>query len=321
MFLWGKSGWGLSGVAYSVPVAAFFLYMVAFMDTTATIPTGAMAERWKWKAFVGWGLFCGALYYPIFGGWTWGGGWLAKLGNSWTSASATSTSPVPAWCTPWVVSPASPARSCSVLASASTDPTASRVPSPAHSIPMAMLGTFILLFGWFGFNAASTLAATDLRFTVVAVNTAIAAAFGATIAMFYCMKRMGKPDPGMMANGMLAGLVAITAPCAFVQPWAAAVIGSIAAVLVVESVFFFERKGIDDPVGAISVHGVCGICGVLCIGIFADGRYGAGVERHRPRPRAARASPASCTTAASSSGRPFGSSASGSSARRRSVRS
>ncbi|HEY3671359.1 MAG TPA: hypothetical protein VGN51_10530, partial [Acidimicrobiia bacterium] len=146
----------------------------------------------------------------------------------------------------------------------------------AHNIPMAMLGTFILLFGWFGFNAASTLAATDLRFTVVAVNTAIAAAFGATIAMFYCMKRMGKPDPGMMANGMLAGLVAITAPCAFVQPWAAAVIGSIAAVIVVESVFFFERKGIDDPVGAISVHGVCGIWGVLTIGLFADGRYGSG---------------------------------------------
>src|SRR5712691_8708997 len=141
---------------------------------------------------------------------------------------------------------------------------------------MAQLGTFILLVGWFGFNAASTLAATDVRFAVIATNTAIAAAFGATIAMFYCMKRMGKPDPGMMANGMLAGLVAITAPCAFVQPWAAAVIGSIAAVLVVESVFFFERKGVDDPVGAISVHGVCGIWGVLCVGIFSDGRYGAG---------------------------------------------
>jgi Amt family ammonium transporter len=139
-----------------------------------------------------------------------------------------------------------------------------------------MLGCFILLFGWFGFNAASTFAATDIRFAVVATNTAIAAAFGATIAMFYCMKRMGKPDPGMMANGMLAGLVAITAPCAFVQPWAAALIGSIAAVLVVESVFFFERRGIDDPVGAISVHGVCGIWGVLSIGLLADGHYGGG---------------------------------------------
>jgi Amt family ammonium transporter len=111
---------------------------------------------------------------------------------------------------------------------------------------------------------------------VVAVNTAIAAGFGATVAMFYVMKRMGKPDPGMMVNGMLAGLVAITAPCAFVQPWAAAVIGSIDAVLIVEAVFFFERKGIDDPVGAISVHGVNGAWGVLSLGLFADGAYGDG---------------------------------------------
>jgi len=144
----------------------------------------------------------------------------------------------------------------------------------AHSIPMAMLGTFILLFGWFGFNAASTFAATDIRFAVVAVNTAIAAAFGATFGMFWAWGRMKKPDPGMMANGMLAGLVAITAPCAFVQPWAAAVIGVLAAIIVIESIFFWERKGIDDPVGAISVHGVGGILGVLFVGIFADGRYG-----------------------------------------------
>ncbi|MFA5883040.1 MAG: hypothetical protein WDA60_04240, partial [Acidimicrobiia bacterium] len=146
----------------------------------------------------------------------------------------------------------------------------------AHSIPMAMLGTFILLFGWFGFNAASTFAATDIRFAVVAVNTAIAAAFGATFGMFWAWGRMKKPDPGMMANGMLAGLVAITAPCAFVQPWAAAVIGILAAIIVIESIFFWEKKHIDDPVGAISVHGVGGIFGVLCVGIFADGHYGFG---------------------------------------------
>jgi Amt family ammonium transporter len=145
-----------------------------------------------------------------------------------------------------------------------------------HHIPMAMLGTFILLFGWFGFNAASTLAATDVQFATVATNTALAAAFGATIAMFWIMMRAGKPDPGMMANGMLAGLVAITAPCAFVEPWAAAVIGSIAAILVVESIFFFERRKVDDPVGAISVHGVCGVFGVLSVGIFGNGKYGAG---------------------------------------------
>ena len=163
----------------------------------------------------------------------------------------------------------------------------------AHSIPMAMLGTFILLFGWFGFNAASTFAATDVRFAMVAAtNTAIAAAFGATAAMFYVTKRMGKPDPGMMCNGMLAGLVAITAPCAFVQPWAAAVIGILAAIIVIESCIFFERKGIDDPVGAISVHGVGGIFGVLCVGIFSPvSTAPAGTPRRRVRRRPRAASP------------------------------
>jgi Amt family ammonium transporter len=141
---------------------------------------------------------------------------------------------------------------------------------------MAMLGTFILLFGWFGFNAASTFAATDTRFAVVALNTAIAGAFGSISAMFWIMRRWGKPDPGMMANGMLAGLVAITAPCAFVQPWAAMVIGITAGVLVIEAAIFIEKRGIDDPVGAIAVHGVNGMFGVLAVGIFADGQYGSG---------------------------------------------
>jgi Amt family ammonium transporter len=138
-----------------------------------------------------------------------------------------------------------------------------------------MLGVFILLFGWFGFNAASTFAATDVRFTVAAVNTGIAGAFGLVASMFYIMKRTGKPDPGMIANGMLAGLVAITAPCAFVDPWAAALIGIIAGILVIEAVFFIERRGIDDPVGAIAVHGICGSFGVIALGLFATGEYGA----------------------------------------------
>ncbi len=140
-----------------------------------------------------------------------------------------------------------------------------------------MLGTFILLFGWFGFNAASTFAATDVQFATVATNTAIAGAFGAIVAMLWITKRTGKPDPGMMANGMLAGLVAITAPCAFVNPAMAAVIGTIAGVLVIEAVFFVEQKlKIDDPVGAIAVHGVNGTFGVLAVGLFANGSYGGG---------------------------------------------
>src|SRR5437588_61912 len=213
----------------------------------------------------------------LFGAWTWGGGWLSQLGNSlhlgFGYADFAGSGVVHA------MGGAAALAGAMVLGPRIGKYGRDGKPRTlsAHHIPMAMLGTFILLFGWFGFNAASTLAGTDFRFAVVATNTAIAAAFGATIAMLWVMLRAGKPDPGMMANGMLAGLVAITAPCAFVQPWAAALIGSVAAVLVVESVWFFERKAkIDDPVGAISVHGVCGIFGVLSVGVFADGAYGAG---------------------------------------------
>ena len=278
IFLWKAPLFmGGSGDLYSAGGLAYFLYMVAFMDTTATIPTGGMAERWKWNAFVGWGLFCGAIYYPLFGAWTWGGGWLASLGKSLHagfgyvdfagSGVVHAMGGIAALAGAFVLGPrigkyGKDGKPRALL---------------AHHIPMAMLGTFILLFGWFGFNAASTLATTDVRFGVIAANTAIAAAFGSVVAMFWVTKRSGKPDPGMMANGMLAGLVAITAPCAFVQPWAAAVIGSIAALLVVESVWFVERKmKIDDPVGAFSVHGVNGIWGLLAIGLFADGQYGQG---------------------------------------------
>ncbi len=170
--------------------------MVAFMDTTATIPTGAMAERWKWKAFVGWGLFCGAIYYPLFGAWTWGGGWLAKLGNSaelgFGYVDFAGSGVVHA------VGGVAGLAGALVLGAriGKYGPDGKPRTLAAHNIPMAMLGTFILLFGWFGFNAASTFAATDVRFAMVATNTALAAAFGATAAMFYVMARIGKPDPG-----------------------------------------------------------------------------------------------------------------------------
>jgi Amt family ammonium transporter len=275
VLLW-KGGFFLGGKAYDVSVLAFFLYMAAFMDTTATIPTGAMAERWKWKAFVRWGLFCGAFYYPLFGAWTWGGGWLAKrgasagLGHGYVDFAGSGVV--------HMMGGMAGLAGAMVLGPriGKYGPDGKPRVMPAHHIPMAMLGTFILLFGWFGFNAASTFGATDNRFAVVAANTAIAAAFGAVFAMFWVQWRSPdkKPDPGMMANGMLAGLVAITAPCAFVQPWAAAVIGIVAGCLVVESVWFIERRGVDDPVGAISVHGVCGALGVLSVGLLADGSYG-----------------------------------------------
>ena len=281
VFLW-KGGWvgtwfDGSHLAYAGAVAAFFLYMVAFMDTTATIPTGSMAERWKFRSFIYWGLFCGAIYYPIFGAWTWGGGWLSQLGNSMSwgngyvdfagSGIVHAMGGIAALAGSLVLGPR--------IGKFGKDGKPRAL--PGHHIPMALLGTFILLFGWFGFNAASTFASSDPQIGTVAANTAIAAAFGGFASMLWIWLRAGKPDPGMMANGMLAGLVIITAPCAFVDPWMAAVLGVVAGVVVIEAVFFVERKmKVDDPVGAISVHGVCGILGVLSIGLVANGKYGAG---------------------------------------------
>jgi Amt family ammonium transporter len=272
-----QGGWAMSTGTITPALLGLFLYMVAFMDTVATIPTGSMAERWKWSSFTIWGLFCGAIYYPLFAAWTWGGGWLSKtwdtmsLGAGYVDFAGSgvvhSVGGVAALAGAIVLGPR--------IGKFGADGKPKAL--PGHHIPMAMLGTFILLFGWFGFNAASTFAATDVQFATVATNTAIAGAFGALTAMFYITKRTGKPDPGMMINGMLAGLVAVTAPCAFIAPWAAAVIGIIAAVLAIEAVFIVERKfKIDDPVGAIAVHMVNGIFGTLAVGIFANGSYGAG---------------------------------------------
>jgi len=273
-FLW--QGWDHLGTAATPALLGTFLYMVAFMDTVATIPTGSMAERWKWNSFVIWGLFCGAIYYPIFAAWTWGGGWLSKtwdtmdLGAGYVDFAGSGVV--------HAVGGAAALAGAIILGPRIGKYDADGKPRaiPPHNIPMAQLGCFILLFGWFGFNAASTFAATDVQFATVATNTAIAAAVGAVVGMFYIQKKSGKPDPGMMVNGMLAGLVAITAPCAFVEPWAAAVIGALAAALAVEAVYFIDRRGVDDPVGAIAVHGVCGSFGVLCVGLFANGVYGTG---------------------------------------------
>jgi Amt family ammonium transporter len=281
VFLW-QGGWAGtwfdgSALLNTGATAAFFLYMVAFMDTTATIPTGSMAERWKFKSFVFWGLFCGAIYYPLFGAWTWGGGWLSQLGNSmeWGngytdfagSGIVHATGGVAALAGAIVLGPR--------IGKFTKDGKPRAL--PGHNIPMAMLGTFILLFGWFGFNAASTFASSDPQIGLIAANTAIAGAFGGFTTMLWIWIRTGKPDPAMMANGLLAGLVIITAPCAFVDPWIAMVLGIVAGFVVVESVFFIERKlKVDDPVGAVSVHGVCGTLGVLAVGLVANGKYGAG---------------------------------------------
>jgi ammonium transporter, Amt family len=270
-----QGGWFGSGL--SPAMLGFFLYMVAFMDTTATIPTGSMAERWKWSSFCMWGLFCGGIYYPVFAAFTWGGGWLSKtwetmsLGAGYVDFAGSGVVHDMGGVSAFAGAKVLGARH------GKFGPDGKPRTIAGHHIPMAMLGTFILLFGWFGFNAASTFAATDIQFATVAANTAIAGAFGAMAGMVWAIKRLGKPDPGMMVNGMLAGLVAITAPCAFVEPWAAALIGIIGALVVCEAICIVEnRLKLDDPVGAISVHGVGGLLGLIFLGLFSNGEYGAG---------------------------------------------
>lgn len=276
----GLLGWGkfaLVSVSHDPPSLAMFLFAVVFMDTAATIPTGAMAERWKFSAFFVYGLFMSMFLYPLYGNWVWGGGWLSQMGVNWGlghgqvdfagSAVVHMTGGVTALAGVLVLGPR--------IGKFRRDGAVGLI--PGHNIPMAIVGTLILAFGWFGFNTGSTLAASDPRVATIAVNTMLSSAAGTLVAMLYLWFRHQKPDISMACNGLLGGLVAITAPCAFVTPAAAVLIGTVAGLLTVASVLVFERHlRIDDPVGAISVHGVCGLWGALALGILADGSYGDG---------------------------------------------
>jgi Amt family ammonium transporter len=222
-------------------------------------------------------LFMGAFVYPIFANWVWGTGWLSSLGANFGLGHGhvdfAGSSVV------HMVGGVAALAGAIVLGPRIGKYTKSGEPVaiPGHDLPMAIAGTFILAFGWFGFNPGSTLAGGDLRIGVVATNTMMAGTAGALVAMIIVWMKFGKPDPGMMVNGMLAGLVAITAPCAFVNSPASVVIGAIAGALVVFGAFFIEGTlKIDDPVGAIAVHGLNGAWGVLSLGLFADGSYGDG---------------------------------------------
>jgi len=271
----GTKGFFLGSAVGDVSVMVFFFFMMVFMDTTATIPTGAMAERWSWKNFCLYGLWI-ALPYCLYANWVWGGGWLAQAGINWGlghgavdfagSGVVHAMGGVIGLAGAMVIGPRI----------GKFDFQGRPKAMPGHHVPAVVAGTFILAFGWFGFNPGSTLSGTDLRIGYVVVNTMLAGIVGSIAAMVTLMMKGLKPDTTMMCNGMLAGLVAITAPCAFVDPWAAVAIGIVAGWLVVESVFFWEKRGIDDPVGAISVHGVNGLWGVISVGIFANGQYGAG---------------------------------------------
>ena len=275
----GLQGFFLNNTVYDVGIYALFLFQMVFMDTTATIPTGAMAERWTFKSFFIFAFFISMFVYPIYGNWVWGGGWLSTLGINFGlghghvdfagSSVVHLVGGVSALAGAIVLGPR--------IGKYNKDGSSNAI--PGHNIPMAMIGTFILAFGWFGFNAGSSLAGNDLRISVAATNTMLASASGALIATLYIWLKFGKPDPSMMANGMLAGLVAITAPCAFVNAPIAILIGAVAGFLVVAAVFFIDhRLHVDDPVGAVAVHGVNGLWGVLCVGLFADGTYGDGLN-------------------------------------------
>ncbi len=249
-------------------VLAFWMFQVVFAGTAATIVSGAMAERTKFVAYLCYSVFICGIIYPVFGSWAWGSlfhgnGWLEKLGFI-DFAGSTVVHSVGAWC----------ALAGAIVLGPRTGkygPKGEVRAIPGHNIPLAALGVFILWLGWFGFNPGSTTTA-DTSIAMIFVNTNQAAAAGAISAMFVSWILFKKPEIGMTLNGALAGLVAITAGCANVSPGSSIIIGLIAGVLVVLAVLFIDHKlKIDDPVGAVSVHGVCGAWGTLAAGLFNMG--------------------------------------------------
>ena len=263
----GTSGWFIGNdIAQNylgesnLSIATFFIFQVAFAATAATIVSGAMAERTKFSAYMIYSFLISLVVYPIVVHWTWGGGWLAQMGYHDFAGSGIvhMVGGIAAAVGAYILGPRI----------GKYGPDGKTRAIPGHSIPFAIIGVFILLVGWFGFNPGSELAA-DSAVTPVAVTTVLAGAAGAVIAMLVTWVKGGKPDPAMAGNGLLAGLVGITAGCGAVNNRSAAVIGAIAGVIVVFAVPFFDRIRVDDPVGAVAVHGVCGAWGVIAVGLFA----------------------------------------------------
>jgi len=277
--LFGTSLFAASGNAdhlgLSIPLMAFLLFQTVFAATAATIVSGAMAERTKFVSYIIYSAVISLIIYPVVGHWIWNAeGWLFQKGMI-DFAGSTVVHSVGGWAAlvgALILGPR--------LGKYGKDGKVNVI--PGHSITLAALGVFILWFGWFGFNPGSTVAATNLKIADIAVTTNIAAAAGACLAMIFTWVRFGKADVSMTLNGALAGLVAITAGCNAVNNIGAAIIGAMAGVLVILSVEFFDKVvKIDDPVGAISVHGVCGAFGTTMVGLFAvDGGllYGGGAQ-------------------------------------------
>jgi Amt family ammonium transporter len=272
----GLSGFLLGGLSANVGVLVFFFFQMVFMDTAATIPTGSLAERFKFIGFVLMSLWVSMFIYPLVGGWVWGGGWLMNLGRTmgWGNGAVDFAGSGVVHSIGGAIALAGAIVIGPRIGKFNKDGSANAI--PGHSISLGVLGTIILFFGWFGFNPASSLGFVGAfrNLAVLAgVNTLLAGAFGGVAAMTYMwvISPLRKPDPGMSVNGVLAGLVAITAPCAFVDIWAAAVIGIIAGVWVCIAASLLEKAKIDDPVGAVPVHLGNGLWGVISVGIFANG--------------------------------------------------
>jgi Amt family ammonium transporter len=267
--LFGTSGFFLIGAesAAGVPLYAFWLFQAVFVGAAATIVAGGMAERMKFPAYIIYSFLISAFVYPIVGHWIWGGGWLASLGFA-DFAGSTVVHAVGGW--------------AAFIGTRALGPRIGKFGPDgkpnvisAHSLPLASLGMFLLWFGWFGFNPGSTLGVGDGSLIArVAINTNLAAAAGAIAATATVWLVAGKPDLTMGMNGALAGLVAITAPCAFVEPGHAIIIGLIGGIIVVFGVLFLDRHRVDDPVGAVAVHGMNGIWGTLAVGIWGQSALG-----------------------------------------------
>lgn len=276
----GTEGWFLNPDVFSegyfgtLSLPTFFIFQVAFAATAATIVSGAMAERTKFKSYFVYSFVITALIYPVVVHWLWGGGWLANLSTPMIDfAGSTIVHSVGGW--------------AALMGAIVLGPRLGKYRDgkptaiPGHSIPFAIIGVFILFIGWFGFNPGSELAA-DAAVPAIALTTLIAGAAGGVFATITIWIKSGYPDVAMAGNGVLAGLVGITAGTANVSPWGAFIIGALAGILVVISVFFFDRVRVDDPVGAISVHGVCGAFGTLMVGLLAtEGGlfYGGGTDQ------------------------------------------
>jgi len=269
----GYSGFFLSGTSYDVSTIMLWFFQMVFAATAATIVAGAVAERMKITAYLAYSFIIGALIYPIYGKWVWGGGWLSTLSigdavgvrDFAGSGVVHMVGGLAALIGAWMVGPR--------IGKFNKDGKPNVI--KGHNLPFVVIGTFILFFGWFGFNPGSTLAATDLRISVIAVNTFLAGATGAVVALYWMFMKTGKMDIVMACNGALAGLVAVTAPCAYIAPWAAVVIGAVAVPVMLFTANLVENKlKIDDAVGAVPVHLGNGLWGLLAVGIFADGTYG-----------------------------------------------